>query len=48
MSQSMSKGALEMPLLLLVVALVLLAILAPLGGVDSHDGADWSPPTLRT
>jgi hypothetical protein len=48
MSQSMSKGALEMPLLLLVVALVLLAILAPLGGVDSRDGADWSPPTLRT
>jgi hypothetical protein len=29
MSQSMSKGALDMPLLLLVAALVLLAILAP-------------------
>lgn len=37
-----------MQLLLLVVALVLLAILAPLGGVDSRDGADWSPPTFRT
>ena len=47
MSQSRSKGALEMPLLLLVVALVLLGVLA-LGGVDSRDGADWSPPTLRT
>ncbi len=44
----MSKGALDMPLLLLVVALVLLAILAPLRGVDSRDGADWSPPTFLT
>jgi hypothetical protein len=33
-----------MPLLLLVIALVLLAILAPLFSVDSRDGADWSPP----
>jgi hypothetical protein len=37
-----------MPLLLLVVALVKLGVLAPLGGVDSRDGADWSPPTFRT
>jgi hypothetical protein len=33
-----------MPLLLLVIALVVLAILAPRFGVDSRDGADWSPP----
>jgi hypothetical protein len=32
-----------MPLLLLVVALVVLAILALRFGVDSRDGADWSP-----
>jgi hypothetical protein len=44
MSQSMSQGGLGMPLLLLVVALVLLGILAALAGVDSRDGADWSPP----
>jgi hypothetical protein len=44
MSQSMSEGALDMPLLLLLVALVLLGILAGLAGVDSRDGADWSPP----
>jgi hypothetical protein len=43
MSQPMSEGALDMPLLLLV-ALVLLGILAALAGVDSRDGADWSPP----
>jgi hypothetical protein len=30
-----------MPLLLLFIAMVLLAILAPLLGVDSRDGADW-------
>jgi hypothetical protein len=31
-----------MPLLLLLfIAMVLLAILAPLFGVDSRDGADW-------
>jgi hypothetical protein len=30
--------------LLLFAALVLLAILAALAGVDSRDGADWSPP----
>jgi hypothetical protein len=33
-----------MPLLLLVIALVLLAVLASRFGVDSRDGADWSPP----
>jgi hypothetical protein len=33
-----------MPLLLLFIALVVLAILAPRFGVDSRDGADWSPP----
>jgi hypothetical protein len=33
-----------MPLLLLVIALVVLAILAHRFGVDSRDGADWSPP----
>jgi hypothetical protein len=32
-----------MPLLLLFIAMVLLAILAPLFGVDSRDGADWLP-----
>lgn len=33
-----------MPLLLLFIALVVLAILAHRFGVDSRDGADWSPP----
>jgi hypothetical protein len=32
-----------MPLLLLFIAIVLLAILAPRFGVDSRDGADWRP-----
>jgi hypothetical protein len=44
MSQSMPEGALDMPLLLLLVALALLGILAALAGVDSRDGADWLPP----
>jgi hypothetical protein len=33
-----------MPLLLLFIALVVLAILAPRFGVGSRDGADWPPP----
>jgi hypothetical protein len=33
-----------MPLLLLFIALVVLAILAPRFGVESRDEADWSPP----
>jgi len=33
--------------LLIVLALVAFAALASRFGVDSRDGADWSPPGLR-
>jgi len=34
-----------MAALLLVAAVVILAIVGGFLGVDSRDGADWSPPT---